>query len=309
MSKALIEYINSLYADVVVPQMRKEPEGGCIIRIPLPENTFAYAVVVDWHSVWVYDFLTRVPACGAAFFDLERLLFPARLGTFPVAFVNCGKVPGESLNSIRKPLFYHALSDDDRGWLRVDWQFATSHALDAAEVTQSEIIEKKMHLHQWLTWENYKDIISARQSQMTFRDVPEEFIDHEALRKLAAGEPVEEKPLPQPRKVEFLIIFQSADLVSDDPELDLEEPLEEALGDSGCGDVAGSGTAPGVFEINVETISSDRARCLAVIRRVLKKAKAPASTIIKELCEPPVDHPLEAPPPVTKKKPTSKKRR
>ncbi len=102
-------------------------------------------------------------------------------------------------------------------------------------------------------------------------------------------------PLPPPGKVEFIIIFQQADLETDEPEEVFQEPLEEALEESGCGQWTGSGTVPGYFEIDVNTISPDRARCLAVIRSVLKKAKAPASTLIKELCDPPIDHPLHAP--------------
>ncbi len=95
--------------------------------------------------------------------------------------------------------------------------------------------------------------------------------------------------------MEFIIIFQQADLETDEPEEVFQEPLEEALEESGCGQWTGSGTVPGYFEIDVDTISSDRARCLSVIRSVLKKAKAPASTLIKELCDPPIDHPLDAP--------------
>jgi hypothetical protein len=274
------------------PSLRRDPTDGTILRIPLQMGKFAYALCKYGPRTWLFDFITDVPAKGSGFFSQERLRHVLNFTQIPTTFVNCGKFPVEVVHRLPKADFYYELDERDRLSLGVDWKYATSESgalpMDCQEISLPEALGRGLHLYQWLTCDNYELIIGEWLPLMSIREVPKEFIDHEALRKMAAGEPVEEKPLPQPRKVEFLIVFQSADLESDDPELDLEEP--------GCGDVAGSGTAPGVFEINVETISSDRARCLAVIRRVLKKAKAPASTIIKELVEPPIDHPLEAQP-------------
>lgn len=288
------------------PSLRRDPTDGTILRIPLQGGKFAYALCKYGPRTWLFDFITDVPAKGSDFFSPERLRHALNFTQIPTTFVNCGRFPVEVVHRLPQADFYYKLDEHDRLSLGVDWKYATSESgalsMDGQEISLPEALGRELHLYQWLSCDNYERIIGEWLPSMTLREVPDEFIDHEAMRKMAAGEPVEEKPMPMPHKVEFLIVFQSADLESDDPELDFEEPLEKALGDSGCGDVGGSGTTPGGFEINVETISSDRSRCLAVIRRVLKKAKAPASTVIKELCEPAIDHPLENPASTEKKK-------
>ncbi len=305
MSKALTADLDTQFERSPVPPLRRKPSVGSIFRMPLRDGAYAYALTVHRVQIWVFDFLTKVPAVGSGFFPMSRLRHAVWLGDVSTHFVDCGTVDVSEVEALPEPKFYWILNEDYMRQLGFKSKYGTCEGAgiyDSNELTMEDIVTRGLHRDTWLEWHSYEKLIGEWLPSMSVREVPEEFIDHEALRKMAAGEPVEEKPLPQPRKVEFLIVFQSADLESDDPELDLEEPLEEALGDSGCGDVAGSGTAPGVFEINVETSSSDRARCLAVIRRVLKKAKAPASTIIKELCEPPIDHPLEAPVSTKKKK-------
>ncbi len=99
--------------------------------------------------------------------------------------------------------------------------------------------------------------------------------------------------LMQPAPVRLQIIFKQADLSTDDPEIDIQEPLEEALEESEAGSWSGSGAEmEGLFVIDIETTVRERTKALNVIRRMLKKLKCPTTTVISECGEPPLIHPL-----------------
>ncbi len=166
---------------------------------------------------------------------------------------------------------------------------------------EAQAIAEGMHRYKALTFLSYETRLADLRPEMEVREVPEEFLDREAMRKMAAGEPVMEKPLPK-QEVELVVIIpmQGDDPALDEPEEQFEEPLSEALEDAGCSSCTSSGTTPDSFDIDVDTMKSSLRRCLSVIRRVLKKAGAPAATIIRQLPDDPnaapIDHPLEAPP-------------
>ena len=155
-----------------------------------------------------------------------------------------------------------------------------------------EIKERGLHERHWLEWYNYESIFAEWIPQMVLREVPPEFIDREALSGALQTASIE----PEPEELELLIEIPLTDMTSDEPEEDFEEPLEEALAEAECGSTGGSGTVPEYFQINVDTLRPTLRRCLTVIRRVLKKAKAPPSTQIIELrTTGNIEHPLIAP--------------
>lgn len=63
---------------------------------------------------------------------------------------------------------------------------------------------------------------------------------------------------------------------------EIEEPLEEALLESGLGEVSGGGGGSGVFVVDLEIKSEERLHeALDIIRGVLQKLNVPESTRIK----------------------------
>jgi hypothetical protein len=287
-----------------IPKLRRDPSSGSIIRMPLEDGTYAYALVVSSIMAWVYDFTTKHPACGSSFFTPDRLRFAVRLGDCPISFVNCGKMAKSDFENIPEVEFFFILDKDMQEELGFKTPYAVmegSGYLPYREVSKQEIKEKGLWPREWLEWHSLEELIRGWRKRMTVREVPDEHLDHAALE--AASLPVEEEP---PQEVELLILMPLAELRTDDPEPDLEEPLAGYLTEFECGEVTGSGTTPGFFEINVETTQEDLTRCLNLTRRTLKHLKAPASTIIRVLSDPPVDHPLNPNKKTTKTEPATK---
>lgn len=272
------------------PKLRGKPKEGTVIRMPFAEGGYVYALIVHSQLAWVYDFITLQPAFGAAFFDPAKVSFPARPGVLPIQFVDCARLPAASLDQLPVAEFYERLPkdmQDELGYETPNVVWEGSGYLPYREVTKGEIRNRGLWPDKILSNGDDEKLIQCWRKRMTVRQVPEEHVDHVAL--AAASQPVAEEP---PQEVELLILMPLAELTTDDPEPDLEEPLAGYLTEFECGEVTGSGTTPGFFEINVETTQEDLTRCLNLTRRTLKHLKAPASTMIRVLSDPPVDHPL-----------------
>jgi hypothetical protein len=283
------------------PSLRRRPRPGTVVRMPLANGMFGYGCVTQPIAIRIYGFLATKPAARDGFFSREHWKFAARLGDLPSTFVNCGR---EALDGPEwgpdgyNPQFYEELAPNQASALGFRYVQVVSERNGYRELSPEEILAERRHKRRWLEWNNYNEVFDEWRPQMEIREVPPEFID----KKAQLGESVTAKALP-PQVVELVVVFQLSELETEDPELEIEEPLEEALGEAECGAIGGSGTAPGVFEINLDTTRSDLKRCLSVIRRVLKKLKVPSNTIIRQLADPEIDHPLEPPP-----MPSSKKR-
>jgi hypothetical protein len=81
------------------------------------------------------------------------------------------------------------------------------------------------------------------------------------------------------------IIMQVVDLkkFNFDGRDEIEDPIEQALADTGIGEVSGGGSGGGVAIIDVDLEKeNDLAEALIVIRRVLRDLVVPPSTIIKQ---------------------------
>jgi hypothetical protein len=283
-----------------LPKLRGKPKEGTVIRMPFAEGGYVYALVVHSQLAWVFDFITLQPAFGAAFFDLAKVSFPARPGLLPIQFVDCARLSKSSLDKLPVAEFYERLPkdmQDELGYKTPNAVWEGSGYLPYREVTKDEIRNRGLWPDKILSNGHDEKLIRCWRKRMTVREVPEEHVDHAAL--AAASRPMEEDP---PLEVELIILMPQAELRTDDPEPDLEEPLAGYLTEFECGEVTGSGTTPGYFEINVETTQDDLTRCLNLTRRTLKHLKAPASTIIRVLSEPPVDHPLNPLKKTTQKK-------
>lgn len=262
----------------------------------------------------MFRFVTRMPACGEGFFH-PRDLFDV-VGVFepPAHFVNCGRMRPDVLSLIPTPKFYRSVPEEYQpknlpGVKYVRIRGGTDDQgryVGEIQIPEQEAIAQGWRRSAMLSHLTYETRLAEWHPQMEVRDVPEEFLDREAMRKMAAGEPVMEKPLPR-QEVELVVIIpvQGDDPALDEPEEQFEEPLSEALEEAECGSCTSSGTTPDSFDIDVDTVKPSLRRCLSVIRRVLTKAGAPAATIIRQLPDdpndPPIDHPLEAPPAAPKK--------
>lgn len=270
---------------------RKSPRTGTIIRIPLADQHFAYACITSYACLWIYGFVTRVPAIGSGFFSNKDWRFGAGAGFFPVTFVDCGKAKlvGDPFGENGyNPRFYRSVSEKDR----IHMGYKHPYVVDDRSLSPAEVKKEKRFLHQWLDACNYESLIAQWRSDMVVREVPPEFIDKTVSSNASQPASMEKEPV----EIELLIEMPLADLSDDEPEETFEEPLEEAVSEADCGKVCGSGTVPEYFQINVDTQKPHLRRCLSVIRRVLKKAKAPPSTRIIELCTTRrIEHSLIAP--------------
>jgi hypothetical protein len=62
----------------------------------------------------------------------------------------------------------------------------------------------------------------------------------------------------------------------------IDDPLNDALGDAGVGEVSGGGGGKEAVILDVEVFDENRfAEALAIIRRVLLEVGAPATTVIQ----------------------------
>ena len=123
----------------------------------------------------------------------------------------------------------------------------------------------------------YEEIISQYIPQMELREVPAKHIDKRDPETL-------KKTVKKPTILTVRVTLREEDLTTDEPELDIEEPLAEALEDAQCGSFASSGTEPGgLFSIDFTTSSATKAKCLKVIERILKKLGCPESTTVEVL--------------------------
>jgi hypothetical protein len=268
---------------------------------------FAYGVVQDSDHFWIFKFRTRKPARGSAMFQPQDLFKVLIIHEPPIHFVDCGKMASDLLAEIPKPSFYKLLEEKYQPkdpsasrYVRVPYHSPEGWGSEK-RITEAEAIAEGLHKYEALTSLNYEARLAVLCPNMEVREVPEEFLDRVAIRKMEAGEPVLEKPLPK-QEVELVVIIpvQGDDPALDEPEEQFEEPLSEALEEAECGSCTSSGTTPDSFDIDVDTVKPSLRRCLSVIRRVLKKAGAPAPTIIRQLPDnpddPPIDHPLDAAP-------------
>lgn len=84
-------------------------------------------------------------------------------------------------------------------------------------------------------------------------------------------------------KVFLEIILNAADAsgVGIDSRDEVEDPLEEALSNSGLGEVTGGGGGMSLYIIDVEVVETQFEEALDVIRNILKGLKVPSSTKIK----------------------------
>ncbi len=191
-------------------------------------------------------------------------------------FVNCGLLKLEGPGFSYCPVFYDVISQEEaerRGYRYNTVVPKSWDTFETREVTPEEIYEMGYGLERWMG-ENYEEIISHYIPQMDIREVPNKFLDKRAPSSLI-------KAARTPSVVVIQVMMREADLDTDAPELDIEEPLQDAVEEAECGSVVSSGTLPGgLFSIDIETSTTSRVKCLKVIERTLKKLGCSASTAI-----------------------------
>jgi hypothetical protein len=204
--------------------------------MPMASGEFAYGVVQDSNRLWVFNFKTKKPVCGSAIFQPQNLFKVLTIFEPPIHFVDCGKMPPDLLAKIPKPIFYKLLEEEYQPkdpsavryvWVPNDGSEGWGHE---KRVTEAQAISEGMHRRGMLSYLTYETRLAEWCPQMEVREVPDEFLDREAMRKMAAGEPVMEKPLPR-QEVALVVILpmQGDDPALDEPEEQFEEPLSEAL--------------------------------------------------------------------------------
>lgn len=150
------------------------------------------------------------------------------------------------------------------------------NTIETREVSPEEIHEMGYALDRFAD-EIYEEIIFQYTPQMEVREVPVKFIDRRDPATL-------KKTVKKPAILTVRVTLREEDLRTEEPELDIEEPLSEAVEDAECGSFASSGTEPGgLFSIDFTTSSAAKAKCLKIIERTLKKLGCPESTTVEVL--------------------------
>ena len=60
--------------------------------MPLKDGLYAYGCTTSNNCMWVYEFLTKVPAKGEGFFPKSLWKFATNFADLPLIFVNCGRL-------------------------------------------------------------------------------------------------------------------------------------------------------------------------------------------------------------------------
>ena len=263
--------------------IRRKPPHGTVIRIPLPNGEHAYGLLLWESHMWLYSFVTSIPAFGESFFPLNERKYPAHIFRLPSDCVDCARLPIALESHELAAKFYSDLSDGFGASVGVKTKYGLYTDNGWREITEDEIERGAYYEKEILDYTDMRSFIAKHRSEMWVKEVPPEFVDK---RK-------QKVPKPEPGPVEFRIILVQADLATDDPEPDIQDPLEAALDEAEAGSVTDTGTNPdGTFDIGVECPRSARAKTLRIIRRTLVELKCPASTVIEEAGDPIKTHAL-----------------
>jgi len=264
-------------------EYRRDPKPGTVVRVPLPEGTFAYGCQTTKVVLWLYSFVTDAPSCDRTLFSPSNWRWPvASFSLLPDVADVCKIELSEA--QLKRPAtwdprdripgrlggYVYKLDDPTRSWNEQRY------------IPEEET--KKYYKHVRLEGENLTPYIMTLRDQMELVHVPPESVDHRKpkLRR--------EKPDPN----EPVLI----EIVLPDPGFyersDLEEILNETLLDADAGLVSGGGSGPQDSDLVVEAEPKNVKRAIGIIRRVLRKEKCPKNTQIRELLDPPIEHALYA---------------
>ena len=252
-------------------ETRPDPRKGSVLRIQVSDGYFYYLCVTSGTRAWLYRFRTIEPACGSDFFDRSYWGWGMQFFDYCSDFLDCGNVKLEGLPYTYTPTFYSLIPSEEaalKGY-RYNMVICKSwNTLEKREISPEEIHEMGYALDRFADV-IYEEIISQYIPQMELREVPAKHIDKRDPETL-------KKTVKKPTILTVRVTLREEDLTTDEPELDIEEPLAEALEDAQCGSFASSGTEPGgLFSIDFTTSSATKAKCLKVIERILKKTRLP----------------------------------
>lgn len=260
-------------------EIRPKPRKGTVLRVQLSDGYYYYTCQATSISLWLYSFRTAVPAHGTEFFDRRYWKWGLKVGELSSNFVNCGLLKLEGLEYTYTPKRYKIITKEEaarRGYLYNTVVTKSWDTLETREVTPEEIYEKGYGLDRWME-EHYEEVISQYIPQMELREVPPQFIDKRDPDAL-------KEAVKKPAILTVRVTLREEEMFIDELELEIEEPLAEALEDAQCGSFASSGTEPGgLFSIDFTTSSANRSKCLKVIERTLKKLGCPESTTVEVL--------------------------
>jgi hypothetical protein len=255
---------------------RKTPRNGTVVRIQLDDGYFYYMCVTSCWS-WLYGFRTKVPAHGSKFFDRSYWKWGAGLSILSEKFVNCGFIKLEGLPYTHSPRLYRFISKEEAAYHGYRYNTVMPKSWDTLEMR--EVTPEEIEKNGYGRWYQYMmcdhvEVITPYIPQMEEREVPRQFVDKRTAEQMKSKE--------KSNTLTVWITFLLNELTTDDPELDIERPITEALEESDCGSFESSGTDPGgLFSIGYSTTRGQRAKCLKVIERMLKKRGCPASTTVE----------------------------
>lgn len=258
-------------------ETRPLPRKGTVLRIRLSDGYYYYVCLISSVSLWLYKFRTDTPAFGSEFFDRSNWKWGLQVCDLSSSFVNCGFLKLEGSAYTYTPVFYKVISPEEAARRGYDYNTVICKSwdtLETGEVTPEEINDKGYGLNRWME-NDYEEIISQYIPQMELREVPPKFVDKRDPASLV-------KAARKSKVLTIQVTLREADLATDEPELDIEELLQDAVEDAECGEWVSSGTEPGgLFCIDFETSASTRGKCLKVIERTLKKLGCPESTKVE----------------------------
>src|SRR5262245_52590038 len=98
------------------PKYRRDPRVGTVIRIPLEDGFWGYAVKVNEIAMWLFDFVTKEPMEVTKLFAFDRLKWAVRFMLLPETFIDCGKLTLPKDAAILRPRFYEYGDDEGKEW-------------------------------------------------------------------------------------------------------------------------------------------------------------------------------------------------
>jgi hypothetical protein len=269
---------------------RRDPKVGTIVRVQIAPRRYAYLCLALPPTYWLYDFLTDSPVSKAAYFRTDRWLKPCTVQRFLKSAIDVCSIQLTEEDQKNIPLWKPL-----EPWEMDKERWPTPYCVYDPELgchrpgTAEEIVG--MHREIWLEGEEVVPWIMEQAHELELIHVPPADRDTRVigLKDVPESEPEED------RLIEIVFPPNHPELAARLGEMEDEFSMELELAD--CGAVNGSGMMEGggSFDVALDVNPRRLKTALRVIRKVLKRFKAPPETQILEHhseYEDPIEHPL-----------------
>jgi hypothetical protein len=269
---------------------RKDPTSGTVIRLPLPDGRFGYAVCAHGCLFWLYNFVSDFPIRTPAYFSRDRWDLPFYASLFGYSAVDVCEVE-VAVEDMKPPSTWQRSFESDIAAGRGPYLYYETKVADFLFGTEEDI-RGRYELFYFSQEAAVVAWMVTKASELQMIHVPPEDRDHRP-----APEAPELEPEEEPRTIEVQFSPNHPLFLAKLEEMEVQLNLELDLVDAGK--VCGSGSMEGGdSDIAIHVPPRKVRSALRAIRAVLKRYQAPPDTEIREYCaefDDPVEHPLIPP--------------